>query len=434
MIPEAMQERAAQYKPSIHIERAPRPLLPGLFMLTGWGFLAAVAILLPSRAAAIASGHFGQASVVALVHLWTLGFLTMTMTGVLYQWVPVVFNVPSSPTRWGLIHYGLYVVGVLALVFGMNGHVAPLLAWGGGLVSITILGFSTHILSRVRQSARHWDAVTVGLVGALVSLNGVWLMGLAMALAWAGWWPMPAVLELHLLTAIVGWVAFLVMAVQLKLFPMFAMGRVDAIYPGIPLTMVGIGLGIAWSASWMGSSALAVAGIVWLVAGIITITQGIMVVHRSQAARTDVVLYAVGIGWVMWLGAATMVVFDAKLAVVWSLWGAMTFIVSYQSRIIPFIVSLAIARKLPGPVMKAFFMAQAMGARKFPLVVAGLSAIGLASMIFGLDTHSVLAIDGAATALMVLVGTHVLQIVGALWVGYRRARNQPSQTAGSGEF
>lgn len=430
MIPEAMRERAAQYKPSIQIKRAPGPLLPGLFMLTGWVFLAVIAALLPTQAAAIASGHFGQASVVALVHLLTLGFLTMTMTGILYQWVPVVFNVPSAPTGGGLIHYGLYVTGVVALVAGMNGHVALLLAWGGGLVSLTILAFSTYILSRVRQSARPWDAVTVGLVAALVSLNGVWLMGLAMALAWAGLWPMPAVLQFHLLTAIVGWVALLVMSVQLKLFPMFAMGRADAVYPAVPLTMVGIGLGIAWSVPWIGPSALAVAGVIWLAAGLITITQGIMVVRSSQAARADVVLYAVGIGWVMWLGAAAMVVFDAKQAVVWSLWGAMTFIVSYQSRIIPFIVSLAIARNLPGPVMKTFFMAQAMGARKFPLVVAGLSAIGLACMIFGLDTHSALAIDGAAVALMVLVGTHVFQIVGALWVGYRRARREPSQAAG----
>ncbi len=61
-------------------------------------------------------------------------------------------------------------------------------------------------------------------------------------------------------------------------------------------------------------------------------------------------------------------------------WGMLTLLFRYQSRIFPFVAAVALARRLPGPTFKAFFMARAMDFQSswvlLGIVGADLAAIG----------------------------------------------------------
>jgi hypothetical protein len=89
--------------------------LPLPFLLTGAVGAALFGALLPLVApqALIAPG-FPQ--VLALVHIATLGWLTMTIMGASLQLAPVILVSPLRAARLDAIQYPLYLVGVTLLV------------------------------------------------------------------------------------------------------------------------------------------------------------------------------------------------------------------------------------------------------------------------------------------------------------------------------
>src|SRR5579885_2563997 len=106
--------------------------VPLPFLLTGVCAAALFGLLLPWVAPeAVQAPDFPH--VLALVHLATLGWLTMTIMGASFQLVPVMTVAPLRATRLLPWHYPVYTGGVILLLSGFW-WMRPWLLAAGGIV------------------------------------------------------------------------------------------------------------------------------------------------------------------------------------------------------------------------------------------------------------------------------------------------------------
>lgn len=158
----------------------------------------------------------------ALTHLITLGYLAMVMVGSLLQMLPVVLGTPVPAVRlvgWlGLI--GLSVgAPCLALGFLLG---EPLWLYAGMLLlGSGFLPFSVAIVvSLIKTLAPHvaWP-IRQAVLALLITLA----LGIALAGAFIGLWPLAAIAELtalHAAWGLIGWILILVIGVAYQVVPM----------------------------------------------------------------------------------------------------------------------------------------------------------------------------------------------------------------------
>jgi hypothetical protein len=247
--------------------------VPLAFMLTGLVaavlFALAAPVLIPLALIDPQDPH-----VLALVHVVTLGWVTMTVMGVLYQLVPVLLG-GRLPWPWlARAQFAGYVIGVTLLIGGFWFWRPPLLATGGSLVVTAVGVFIGHLVLTIRRAKRH-GLVAAYLYAALTYLAATVTLGLLMALnfAFGFWGPWgDLLLRPHLLIGISGWLTLTILGVSYRLVPMFAMVRrredrgswmgFGLINIGLVLVALAVGLGGPEAAIWAGAVFFMV-GLAW---------------------------------------------------------------------------------------------------------------------------------------------------------------------------
>lgn len=165
----------------------------------------------------------------AVVHLVTVGWLTLLMFGALFQFVPVIANRALPSQRLVLAMLIAWELGVASLVVGFAGldhGWGVLLPMGGGLVIVATLAGIADVLPPLVAARKSLPArcVLVGCGFLVLTL----LLGLCFALALR----FPAVarhaapllgrgLPAHLLAGLGGWFTLTAIGVSYKLLPMF---------------------------------------------------------------------------------------------------------------------------------------------------------------------------------------------------------------------
>jgi hypothetical protein len=96
-------------------------------------WLACGSVLLPSVAPEAIRFHY-QPSVLSLVHVFTLGFITSVIMGVMYRYVPALTRRPVACPRLAMFQFVGYAIGVA----GMVSHFAPKPAPAGSVVFLKI--------------------------------------------------------------------------------------------------------------------------------------------------------------------------------------------------------------------------------------------------------------------------------------------------------
>ena len=369
---------------------------------------------------AFSQGTYGDSGVIVTVHLFTLGFLSMTALGILSQWIPVVFDVqPLTPQR-GVWTFAFYLTGILGFAFGVAHQWWFLLAGSGSLLAVAILLWSAGVWSQLAQSSKRKDTVYWGVVAAVVGFNAVWILGLFMAASFLGWWPAYQVLRVHIATALGAWMGLLVLTVQQKLNPMFSMSRAEGIRFSVPPLLVGGGVVATWISLFARPDVMRFGTVLWLIGITVSIFQGIAVLRQGKAKSFDRVFIGIGAAWVLFLGAGILSLGSSPLAVILAFWGFLTLILSYQSRILPFIVAVAVSKRIPGPVYKAFFMAQAMHPKNLPVMVAVGGLAGAILMVWGRVATAPALVGGSAGIVLLLL---LLQ-AGGIALAMRAGRRQ----------
>ncbi|HEX7117944.1 MAG TPA: hypothetical protein VF212_04115 [Longimicrobiales bacterium] len=206
---------------------APPFRLPGEHFAAGLGFLVLGALGLVWVAPALAQGLFPLPRVVAVTHLFTLGWITTSILGALYQFLPVALLEPVRSERLAHVSYWLYVPGVVAFVCGVAGGHPTVLVAGAATFGTALVLFAGNLaatLVRVKRRDLTWWALASAGVFLLVTV----LLGLLLAINLqtnALGEHRFATLGVHLHIALVGWVFLVIIGVARHLLPMFLLSH-----------------------------------------------------------------------------------------------------------------------------------------------------------------------------------------------------------------
>ena len=231
--------------------------VPLPFLLTGVCAAALFGLLLPWVAPeAVQAPDFPH--VLALVHLVTLGWLTMTIMGASLQLTPVMIVAPLRATRFLSWQYPVYTGGVVLLLGGFWWMRPWLLAIGGIVIVLAVLHYVV-VLSITLLHATTRPLTLRFLAASLLYLCLVVGLGLTAALNMqfgfleAG---TDRLLSIHLTLGVLGWLSSLLMGVSYTLVRLFALahGHDDrlgqVIFVLLQVSIVGLALGflISWLA------------------------------------------------------------------------------------------------------------------------------------------------------------------------------------------
>jgi len=197
-----------------------------------------------------------------VTHLFTLGWLTMTIFGALYQLLPVALGAPIRWPKLGHVSFWTFAPGAGLFACGIADGSTLLHHVGVGLVAIGVILAVTNIaatLPRARSRDVTWAAIAIALaylsstlVLGVVLLHNVHTGFIAAARV--------HVLATHLHVAIVGWALIMIVGVAHRLLPMFLLAHgasarwtkraIVLLACGLPLLALGVNAQIP-AASWM---------------------------------------------------------------------------------------------------------------------------------------------------------------------------------------
>ena len=213
--------------------------LPGIHFLGGIGWLAVGGAGLVAVAPLLAAGQFLAPAVLAVTHLFTLGVITGSIFGALYQFYPMSLGAEPRSVRTGVIGGWLLHAGIAALVAGLWRWIPWLQAAGWGVLFVVIGIVAWNLLPHRRRMERGPARTTATYVsGAHI------LFGLAFFLAGArigdslGWWTLDrlGLIAAHFHLAAFGFAGLTAVGVGSRMLPMF---MVAAQAPRWPVRYIG---------------------------------------------------------------------------------------------------------------------------------------------------------------------------------------------------
>ena len=201
--------------------------LPGSHFAAGLVFLALGAAGLVWVAPQLAGGAYLLPRVVAGTHLFTLGWITTSIMGALYQFLPVALG---ESIRWpGVARAALwlYVPALLAFVTGLALYRTPLIIAGASGSAAVLLLFAANLaatLRRARQRDVTWWALAAACAYLVLTLVIGWALAANLRWGFMGGVRLVA-LATHLHVALVGWVLMVMVGVGHRLLPMFLLSH-----------------------------------------------------------------------------------------------------------------------------------------------------------------------------------------------------------------
>jgi hypothetical protein len=250
-------------------------LLAGQHFAAAALFLLAGALALPWIAPQLAAGLYPDRRVAGVTHLFTLGWLTTTIFGALYQLLPVALGAPIASVRAGHASFWTYAPGAALFAAGVVRGDGRLHHAGIALVATGVLVAVANFAATLRRAKLRdvtWTAVALALaalvaafaLGVLLlhNLHTGWLGGLRTRFV-----------AIHLHVAVVGFALTMMVGMSHRLLPMFLLAhgadgrwtrRAVALLPaslpplalglatGVrPLQCLGVALGVAGVACFL---------------------------------------------------------------------------------------------------------------------------------------------------------------------------------------
>lgn len=172
------------------------------------------------------SGFHFQPKILALTHIATLGWITMTIFGALFQLIPVVLQIKLFSETLAEIQFWIFSIGVVLFVYSFwSFKVSFQLTLGASLINLAVILFLINITATLTK-VREWNITATYLSAALFYLLVTAAAGLLLAIN-LGY---PYIngnhlifIKYHLIIAVIGWVAMVIMGVTFKLVSMFTL-------------------------------------------------------------------------------------------------------------------------------------------------------------------------------------------------------------------
>jgi hypothetical protein len=409
---------------------APPFVVPGAHFGAALGFLILGAAGLVWVAPELAAGRFLTPRLVGVTHLFTLGWITLSIFGSLYQFLPVALGEPIRSTRAAYLTLALFVPGLLAFASGLAVGASGLTIAGAALFGSALVLFCGNLAVTLGRSRRR-DLTWWALAAACAYLFLTAVLGLTLTgnLRWsfmgAARWP---ALGVHVHLALAGWVLMVVIGVGHRLLPMFLLSHGAREDWGRRAAWL-VAIGAGWLVVFHHAPALLAQ---WVPAALIAgglasfLMQAVSYFRRSVKPRLDpglrMAAAALGVlgaglglgGWALAAGWAPSGLVTAYVAAV--ILGLSLFVAAHYYKIVPFLVwyhrfGPLIGRR-PVPTVAELYSARWAG------VAAVLMTAGFASVV-------VAVLAGAGGWARLAAGT---ALVGVLVLGTQMvalARRQP---------
>lgn len=200
----------------------------------------------------LAAGMYLSPHVAGITHLFTLGWLTTTIFGALYQLLPVALGAPIRWPRLGHASFWTFAPGAGLFACGVADSSVMLHHSGIALIATGIVLAMINLISSLRRARTRdvtWAAIALAatfLVSTLV-LGVVLLHNLHTGFLAAA---RVRVLATHLHVAIVGWALIMMVGVSHRLLPMFLLAHgadtkwtkraLTFLATGIPVLAIGL--------------------------------------------------------------------------------------------------------------------------------------------------------------------------------------------------
>src|SRR5579883_545832 len=154
-------------------------LLPPCFFAPAVAFFATALVLAPAVAPDLRT-HFYQPHVLALVHMLTLGWISMVMMGVLYRYVPGLTKRPVPFPRLAVAQWASFVAGTTALIGGFWTGSWPTATAAAGTLATSAVLLCANLWPMLR-AARRLGVAELGVGLATTALVAAAILGTLLA-------------------------------------------------------------------------------------------------------------------------------------------------------------------------------------------------------------------------------------------------------------
>jgi hypothetical protein len=356
-------------KPIARQDQAPPRLLPWLYFACAWIALAVAfaAVAWDPRGTA---GFFYHARLTGIVHLVTLGWITMSILGALYVVGPLALRTPMPARTAGGFAFAAVAIGVIGMVAHFWIEEFSGMAWSGMLVGGGILHVGYRVIRGLWRAPIH-RAVKLHILLAFANIAVAAAMGVLLGFdkvvdVLPGYVLANVMAHAHL--AAIGWASMTLVGIGYRLIPMVLPSRPpdgSTMYASAILLETGV---VGLFVTLMQQSRWAAFFAVTVVAGFMAFAAhaAVMLAHRrSPSVNLPSPDYSVHHIWLalgslavaaalgLVLAFAEMSETTLLLALVYGVFGLVGFlaqmIAGMQLRLLPLLAWFAASRSTAGP-------------------------------------------------------------------------------------
>jgi hypothetical protein len=224
--------------------RGPSPLLP-------LRYLTVAAVAFPTAAVGVVwlapemTGHYYHPHLVALTHVVTLGWITLTIMGATYQLVPIVLERTIWSERLARWQLAVLIVGIVGMVAHFYIGAWPGLALAAGFLAAGVVMHLLNVTLTLRGFT-DWSVTARLIVLGYAGLAATTAFGIVLAVNHV-WSFLPGeffpTLHAHAHLALLGWIAPMILGVAARVYPMFLLAPEPRGWPG-ELQFLGLATGV----------------------------------------------------------------------------------------------------------------------------------------------------------------------------------------------
>jgi len=215
--------------PNLAVMQAAAVRLPLCFVLTGVMALLISGGVLLAQPDLLAMYHYTP-HLIAMTHLFVLGFICSIVMGAMYQLVPVTLETQLFSEKLVKFQFAAHVIGFVGMVWAFwNFNMAMVGAFG----SLLTLGVGLFVcnLACTLAKVKSWKVIKFGIASALFWLSATVVAGLILTTAkcwnFISFQPLAA-MHAHAHLGVVGVFVMMIVTVSYKLVPMFTLSELQS--------------------------------------------------------------------------------------------------------------------------------------------------------------------------------------------------------------
>lgn len=203
--------------------------LPLCFVLTGVLSLLVSAGALLAQPELLAMYHYTP-HLIAITHLFVLGFICSIVMGAMYQLVPVTLETQLFSERLVKFQFAAHVIGFVGMVWAFWNFNMAMVGVFGSVVTLGV-GLFVFNLACTLTKVRRWNTIKFGITSALLWLSATVAAGLFVTAS--KFWTIfafqsLAAMHAHAHLGVVGVFVLMIVTVSYKLVPMFTLSELQS--------------------------------------------------------------------------------------------------------------------------------------------------------------------------------------------------------------